>query len=467
MAESTPALQSRLASEHCEVVEIAAIAGSGEDIEQTIALARKEQAEWIVVDGYRFTSDYQRALKTAGCKILFLDDYGHAGHYSADLVLNQNVGANEVLYASRESYTRLLLGPRYALLRREFTRWRDWKRELAPRCRRLLVMMGGSDPENISARVVLALQGFRDLEVTMVVGGSNPHFPELTQLLARSGQKITVREDVTNMPELMAEADLAVSAAGSTTWELCLMGLPAILIDVAPNQTALAKELDRTGCAVHVGDRTVSQSTIAEQLGRVLDSGELLRSLSEHARCLVDGLGANRAISLLRGDDENGRGLQLRPARADDSKLLWEWANDVQVRSSSFSSSPVPWESHSKWFAAKLAENSTFIWIAENEQGVRCGQIRFDARPDGSWETDVSIAKEMRGQGLASRLISLGAERLQTEHHNAKIHAYVKAENSASLKAFERASFKRIGIARVSGGEAIHLVYALKGQAKS
>jgi RimJ/RimL family protein N-acetyltransferase len=72
----------------------------------------------------------------------------------------------------------------------------------------------------------------------------------------------------------------------------------------------------------------------------------------------------------------------------------------------------------------------------------------------------------MRGQGLASRLIRLGAERLQTEHHNAKIHAYVKQENEASLKAFKRASFKRIGVARVSGGEAIHLVYAPEEQAK-
>jgi UDP-2,4-diacetamido-2,4,6-trideoxy-beta-L-altropyranose hydrolase len=302
MAESTPALQSRLANERCEVLAISSNAGDAGDAEQVIALAHQEGAEWIVVDGYRFTAEYQRALKAAGCKILFLDDYGHASQYSADLVMNQNVGASEALYASRESYTRLLLGPRYALLRREFTEWRGWKREIAPECRRLLVMMGGSDPENITARVISALQGFHDLEVTVVVGGSNPRLPELTQLVARSGQKITLREDVTNMPELMASADLAVSAAGSTTWELCLMGLPALLIDVAPNQTALAKELNRTGCAVHAGDRSITASAIAERLQDVLGSREQRQLLFRRCRTRVDGCGTDRVLSeLTRG----------------------------------------------------------------------------------------------------------------------------------------------------------------------
>lgn len=302
IAESTPALQSRLAGERCEVVAISSIGGGAGDADETIALAHEERAEWIVVDGYRFTTEYQRALKAAGCKILFLDDYGHASHYSADLVLNQNVGATEVLYASREAHTRLLLGPRYALLRREFRRWREWRREIAPVCRRLLVMMGGSDPENITARVISALQGFHDLEITVVVGGSNPHLPELEQLVARSGQTITLREDVSNMPELMAEADLALSAAGSTTWELCLMGLPAMLIDVAANQTALARELDRTGCAVHVGDRTITASAVAQQLHDVLGSREQRQLLSRRCRTLVDGCGTDRVLSeLARG----------------------------------------------------------------------------------------------------------------------------------------------------------------------
>ena len=299
MAEATPSIQKRLASERCEALAISAKAGDLEDAKQTIALAHQARSEWIVVDGYQFTFEYQSALKAAGYKVLFLDDYGHASRYSADLVLNQNVCAREALYASREAYTRLLLGPRYALLRREFAQWRGWKREVASTCRRLLVMMGGSDPENLTGRVISALERFHDLEVTVVVGGSNPHLAELVGHVERSGQKITLEQDVANMPELMATADVAFSAAGSTCWELCLMALPAMLIDVAANQTALAKELDRSGCAVHVGDRTVSASAIAEVLGRMLGSWELRRLLSQRCRTLVDGGGTGRVLSEL------------------------------------------------------------------------------------------------------------------------------------------------------------------------
>ena len=154
MAETTPAVWARLEAESCDVLSVSCDAGTAEDSLKTIALAREKSADWIVVDGYQFRADYQRALKAAGCKILFVDDYGHAAHYSADLVLNQNAGAEAQLYVHRESHTRLLLGPRYCLLRREFSSWRNWKREIPQACRQLLVMMGGSDADNLTARVI-------------------------------------------------------------------------------------------------------------------------------------------------------------------------------------------------------------------------------------------------------------------------------------------------------------------------
>src|SRR5262249_53524847 len=99
--------------------------GSLQNAEQKIALASLYGEEWIVLDGYVFSSSYQRALKSAGLRLLVLDDFGHAEHYCADLVLNQNLHAHERLYARREADTRLLLGTRFALLRREFTRWQE------------------------------------------------------------------------------------------------------------------------------------------------------------------------------------------------------------------------------------------------------------------------------------------------------------------------------------------------------
>jgi len=455
VAESPSAIRARLSLESLEVVDLSCTPGTAEDASLTVALAQERRSRWIAVDGYRFGSDYQRDLKAAGSRVLFIDDYGHAPPYSANVILNQNVSASAELYADREPQTRLLLGPHYCLLRHEFAAWRDWKREVSPLCHRVLVMMGGSDPENLTARVIEALcQAGLDLQATVVAGGSNPHFPALQNAAAHSGLKITLLQDVANVAELMAAADVAVSAAGSTCWELCLLGLPALLLDVAANQTALAKELDRSGCAIHVGDRTVSANKIAKELQRLCGAHELRHSLSRRSRELVDGKGAARVVSFLCGPER----MRLRRVVGDDQRLLWDWANDPAVRAASFSPDPISWETHVAWFSEKLSSKKSVILVAEDGDAAPVGQIRFDARSDGEWDVDVSIDRALRGCGLASQLIRLGMQVLREQDRGARVHAFVMPENLASIRAFERSAFRQEGIEKVRGYAAIHLV---------
>jgi UDP-2,4-diacetamido-2,4,6-trideoxy-beta-L-altropyranose hydrolase len=461
MAASTPALAARLRSESCEVVSVAAPIGSKQDSVQTAAYAREHRAGWVVVDGYQFGADYQQALKSTGLKVLFMDDYGHGAPYCADVVVNSNVCADDVLYRNRESYTQLLLGTQYCMLRREFNAWRQWQRKIPPLARRVLVTMGGSDPENLTARVLEALSSsenghrFEELEATVVIGGSNPHYVSLEQLAEVSGRKIRLHKDTTEMAEWMADADVAISAAGSTSWELCLMGLPSLLVDVAANQTVLARELDRKGCAIHIGSSSeFSTENIADQLDKLIRSEEIRRSLSLASRALVDGNGARRVASVLTG----GESIFVRHATAGDSRLLWEWANDPAVRSSSFSPSPIPWETHEAWFAEKLRQEKCLILIAEDQEGSPLGQIRFDTRPDGC-EVDVSIAPAKRGQGLGEVLIRRGMQTVLREKRCNGVHAFVKRENQPSLNAFAEAGFTRVGDVEIGGSAAVHLVY--------
>jgi UDP-2,4-diacetamido-2,4,6-trideoxy-beta-L-altropyranose hydrolase len=457
MAEAPSAVQARLRAESCEVVLLA-----GEDARHTAELARELGAIWIAVDGYQFGGDYQRVLKVAGSKVLFLDDYGHAGSYAADLVLNQNVGAAEELYPQRDPETRLLLGTRYSLLRREFTVFRRWKREIPQSAARILVTMGGSDPQDLTARVVEALQSprFEGIESVIVVGGSNPHFDALQKLarseIGRAGSKITVQADVSNMPELMAWADVAISAAGTTSWELCLLGVPSLLIDVAPNQVPLACELGRLGCAVHFGSaHEVSSNTAASALEEVIASKEQRLSLSARARKLVDGFGARRVVAEMRGCTE----IFLRRAEAKDAGLLWEWANDVEVRAASFSSAPILWQNHMEWLGEKLRQEGCLLLVAENERGMPLGQIRFDPREDGDADVNITVAKQHRGCGVGKVLIEEGVrERLENASCE-KIHAFVKPANIASARAFERAGFMLAGPEQKSGNEALHFVF--------
>lgn len=461
MAQSTESVRERLANESCDMLAVSSAIGSTEDLQQAAAFAREHSCEWVVVDGYLFGADYQKGLKAASQKVLFLDDYGHAQRYSAEVVLNQNLSASAELYSHRECQTRLLLGPKYALLRREFNAWRDWERAISSNCCRVLVAMGGSDERNVTATVIegLRLTALKELEVTVLVGGSNPHLRGLQDMVAGSPLKMRLLKDVSNVGELMADADFAISAAGTTCWELCLLGLPSLLINVADNQTTVARELHNRGCAIHVG-HDIAAENIAENIKRLSNDHELRQSLSRRSQQLVDGKGATRVVSALRGVQS----LRLRRAEEKDRHLLWEWANDPEVRTHSFSPDPISWETHVAWFDAKLNAlrrpvPTGMILIAEDGNGSPLGQIRFDLRPDGEWEVSVSLDQKMRGRGLAAELIESGVRQVLTNHPGARIHAFIKPENTASVKAFQRAAFRNAGRDQVRGNAAIHLTY--------
>jgi UDP-2,4-diacetamido-2,4,6-trideoxy-beta-L-altropyranose hydrolase len=301
MAKSTAAIIERLAAENIEVQEVCGRAGTPQDVELTVELAQTCDARWIVADGYAFDANYQRRIKDAGLKLFWVDDNGDANHYFADLVLNQNVHAREGLYLNRDPSCQLLLGPRYAMLRREFNAWREWKREVSAHGRKALVTLGGSDPGNVTLQVVQALQmaSIQNLEAIIVVGGSNPHFESIARA-AESLPGVRLQRDAANMPELMAWADIAVSAAGATCWEMCLLGLPAILIDVAENQRQIAQGLARLAISIHTGSsESVSVEKMAADTQRLLNSQECRSAMSRRGRELVDGEGSRRVISEL------------------------------------------------------------------------------------------------------------------------------------------------------------------------
>ena len=300
MAESTPAIGERISAEGFEILTIDSEVGTGTDAQSVKKLARDADAAWVVVDGYRFGAEYQDLIKDGDLNLLFIDDNGHARHYAADLVLNQNIHASSTLYPHCASNTELLLGPRYALLRREFAAWTSSKREIAAVGRKVLVTMGGSDPENVTETVIHALRevAINGLTVKVVVGGSSPHIESIKRVTSQQTSRFELLSSTNCMPELMAWADLAVSAAGSTCWEICLLGLPAIVIPVAENQRAAAVRLDAIGGA-RLADTESIVDSLTENVTDLLSSYERRRRMSAVSRSLVDGLGSTRVVESL------------------------------------------------------------------------------------------------------------------------------------------------------------------------
>jgi UDP-2,4-diacetamido-2,4,6-trideoxy-beta-L-altropyranose hydrolase len=410
----------------------------------------------VVLDGYRFLGRYQQAIKQAGFRLLAIDDYGHAEHYWADLVLNQNLNAEENLYRQREPNTHLLLGTGFALLRREFGKWREWKREIQQLGRKVLVTLGGSDPDNVTGVVIEALAqvAVDGLEAIVVVGASNPHRAKLEAALAGGGAAIELRSSVTDMPALMAWADVAVAAGGTTSWERALMGLPSLVIVLADNQREVAEASERAGIGWNLGrHQQLSAQAIALSLQRLLQDGPTRALMAQRGSELVDGRGAERVVRKLRDGD-----LCLRPAAPEDCRLIWEWANEPAVRAASFSPEAIPWGVHQEWFAARLNDPNCALFVALNKACVPIGQVRCDVKGDGVAVLSISLDPRFRGKGHGPQLIRKAAEELFGRGSVATIQAFIRHGNAASQKAFEKAGFRKLEETIIRGYAASLLV---------
>ena len=295
----SPALRSMLMTEGSRVRLIDDRPGSLADAAATAELVKRFREPWVVLDGYRFDVDYQKTLKDSGCRLLCLDDNGYVDFYCADIVLNQNLHADERLYANKDARTRLLLGPRFSLLRRQFRNRPTTGRNTAPFAGRLLVTMGGGDQNNVTMRVIKAIKGIKsaNFNTKVVVGQTNPHLDSLARVIGETDGAYTLLENVTDMAGLMAWADMAVSGGGSTCWEIACMGLPAVVLTTFDNQEHIADRLNERGIVRGLGwHEAVDDNRLRDAIWELSISAKQRRDMSLNGRRLVDGKGVDRTI---------------------------------------------------------------------------------------------------------------------------------------------------------------------------
>jgi UDP-2,4-diacetamido-2,4,6-trideoxy-beta-L-altropyranose hydrolase len=424
-----------------------------EDWRFTQHLLTRQPDAWLVLDGYHFGSDYQKQVKRAGYRLMVIDDMNGLPHYYADIVLNQNIYANNLRY-SCEPHTTLLLGSKYALLRREFLKWRGWKRTISTVARKVLVTLGGGDPDNVTLKVICALQQveIEGLQATVLVGSSSLHNQELKSAAESSRVPICLASTNLTMPELMAWADVAVAAGGATSWELALLGTPRLALILADNQAFVAERLGASGAAKNLGwHDSVSSDQIAQTLTQLLQAPDMRAEMCRRAQSLVDGDGAERVLMHLRG-----RALRIRPVEESDCRLLWEWASEPEVRAFSLSPEKIPWESHRKWFMSKMRDANCFIFIGVDAKDEPVGQVRFDVNQDREAEVDITIGRSRRGHGYGTLLLDMATEQLLRISPVRAVHAFIRPSNNASARAFEKAAFERVGEETVKANKVLH-----------
>jgi UDP-2,4-diacetamido-2,4,6-trideoxy-beta-L-altropyranose hydrolase len=227
------------------------------DVEQTRQALGDQVVDWLVVDHYALDRRWEKSLRPHTRRIMAIDDLADRPH-DCDLLLDQNLGRQLKDYGGLLSrHTQTLIGPAYALLRPEFARWRDHslQRRAKPQLKNLLITMGGVDQANATGQVLDALARFElptDLRITVVMGPAAPWLAQVQAQAAAMPCPTQVQAGVSNMAQLMAESDLCIGAAGSTSWERCCLGLPTIQLALADNQKEAALALTQMSAALSI-----------------------------------------------------------------------------------------------------------------------------------------------------------------------------------------------------------------------
>jgi UDP-2,4-diacetamido-2,4,6-trideoxy-beta-L-altropyranose hydrolase len=270
------------------------------DAAQTVAAVRAAGARpgWIVVDHYGLDHGWEAAVRQVAERVLVIDDLTDRRH-ACDVLLNQNLSpARAEVYRERvpEDCARLL-GPRFALLRREFA---GGGRLRQGPVGRVMLMFGGADPTDETSKALEGLLASASrLPTDVVVGRAHPDLPRVERLTAALGGA-TLHVQSADVAALMRRADLAIGAAGVSTWERCAVGLPSLAIVVADNQEAVATTMEAAGAGVRLGwHAAVGPREIAAGFERVLADEAGRVAMSRAGLALVDGLGAARVADAM------------------------------------------------------------------------------------------------------------------------------------------------------------------------
>ena len=444
-------VQGQLAAAPVEVVQLAAPLAD-HDLQPVIDLVRDRRPDVLHVDSYEAPA----RLRELGEVVLSNMEDGTFGRRPADVVVDPTLGA-ELVARPDDGSTWLLRGSRYAPMRQRVIDARQMSSTADGVARRVLVVMGGTDPVGLAPAAVglLARTGLA-LEVTAIAVGENA---ERVRAAAHgSALSLTVLAPVDDLAAMMSGQDLVVSAAGTSVWELCCIGVPMALIWAVDNQRDGYDRVVAAGAALGLGgpelgqpERHGDERAVGLLRTALTDSG-VRADLARAGRHVVDGLGAWRVVrtweQALRVGPAALPGsipLTARPAGMDDARLLWEWRNDPTTRAGSRSSAEVTWDEHVGWLTASLARSDRVLLVVEDAL-VPVGTVRWDLEGKGEWEVSITVAPERRGQSLARPLLRAGEMALSKGEQSSgtEVTAYlavVHVDNAASVRLFESSAY--------------------------
>ena len=262
------------------------------DATATVEFLSCQAFDWLVVDNYALDFRWESIVRKNVKKIMVIDDLADRRH-DCDILLDQNYYADmQARYSDKVPlHCQLLLGPNYALLREEFRALREKVKVRNGEVKKVLVFFGGVDVDNYTFQAIEAIAELNlGLQVDVVIGAQHPFKEMIENACIKHGYVCHVQTP--RIAELMFEADFAIGAGGSASWERCCLGLPSLLVALADNQITIAKELSAISACTYIGNWDVVN--LKKWLTQLIANQELTQKISENAFSIVDGLGSYR-----------------------------------------------------------------------------------------------------------------------------------------------------------------------------
>lgn len=272
------------------------------DVAQTQDALGSPPADWIVVDHYGLDHRWEERMRPFCRRLMVIDDLADRRH-DCDLLLDQNLGRTESdYYGLVPPAAATIVGPKYALLRPGFAAMRDSslsrRGKTAPE--HLLISLGGMDANNVTCKILDSIRVIDlGLKVTVVMGAQAPWRKEVESHARRMLAPTRVLSGVTDMASLMANSDLTIGAAGSTSWERCCLGLPAILVVLAENQHQSCIALQRAGAAIMLSDCDIATAQITRAIHDIASNPEVYLRYVANAAAITDGTGTSKTVQHL------------------------------------------------------------------------------------------------------------------------------------------------------------------------
>lgn len=260
------------------------------------------KADIAIIDHYSLSAPDEIYYRQFAQRIVIVDDLADRVH-DCDILLDQTYGRKAGDYNFLvPAQAVVLTGAEYAMLRPEFTAARlpalQRRDDMRGRVERVLVTLGGTDPHDTTSIIIegLAQTG---LDIDIVIGAASKHANTISarvEALADRGVSIRLHSNSSQMTELMAAADIAIGAGGTTSWERCCLGLPTILVELAHNQLTIAKNLERSGAIYNLGwFEYLTPEAVFKAIDHLKKNADRLYDMSRRAAQICDGKGVQRS----------------------------------------------------------------------------------------------------------------------------------------------------------------------------